>query len=125
MEREGSADDFDIEVLQKLNSGYVRSVQGSDVPWFEQNLAEDFLNSNPDGSLADRARFIEQMSRPATISNLEPRDVRIRLMGDTAIIHGGTVYTRADGQAAAGRYTDVWARRQGRWLCVAAHVTRG
>jgi hypothetical protein len=22
-------------------------------------------------------------------------------------------------------YTDVWARRQGRWLCVAAHITRG
>ena len=23
-----------------------------------------------------------------------------------------------------GRYTDVWTRRNGRWLAVAAHVTR-
>jgi len=29
-----------------------------------------------------------------------------------------------DGRAGAGRYTDVWARRQGRWLAVSAHVTR-
>jgi hypothetical protein len=30
----------------------------------------------------------------------------------------------ADGRAGAGRYTDVWARRNGQWLAVAAHVTR-
>jgi hypothetical protein len=59
-----------------------------------------------------------------TISNLESRDVCIRIMGDVAIIHARTTYTMADGRAASGRYTDVWARRQGRWLAVSAHVTR-
>jgi len=44
-------------------------------------------------------------------------------MGAIALIHGRTTYIRKDGQAA-GRYTDVWARRQGQWRCVAAHVTR-
>lgn len=29
-----------------------------------------------------------------------------------------------DGQTRSVRYTDVWARRQGRWLAVSAHVTR-
>ena len=93
----------DIGTLEKLNSGYVTSVQHSDVRWLENNLAEDFLNSNPDGSLVDRAGFLEQIARPATISNFEARDVRIRLMGDTAIIHGQTTYNKANGQAAAGR----------------------
>ena len=125
MQPETVASATDTDVLQKLNGGYITSVQTSNARWFEQNLAEDFLNSNPDGSLVDRAGFLEQVSRPATMSNLEARDVRIRLFGDMAIIHGRTTYTRADGQAAAGRYTDVWARRHGRWLCIAAHVTRG
>jgi len=125
MQTETVTRDTDTDVLHELNDRYVASVQTSDRRWFEQNLAEDFLNSNPDGSLVDRARFLEQVSRPATMSNLEARDVRIRLFGDMAIIHGRTIYTRADGQPAAGRYTDVWARRQGRWLCVAAHVMRG
>jgi ketosteroid isomerase-like protein len=118
-------DDADADALRKLNDGYMKAVQMSDARWFEENLAEDFLNSNPDGSLVGRAGFLEQIARPAAISNLEARDVRVRLFGDVAIIHGRTTYTRADGQAAAGRYTDVWTRRQGRWLCVAAHVTRG
>jgi hypothetical protein len=41
-----------------------------------------------------------------------------------AIIHARTTFTRPDGGLGSGRYTDVWARRQGRWLAVSAHVTR-
>jgi hypothetical protein len=41
-----------------------------------------------------------------------------------ALIHARTTYTKEDGRAGAGRYTDIWQRRDGRWLCVAAHVTR-
>jgi ketosteroid isomerase-like protein len=115
----------DIAVLQRLNEDYISSVQKSDVLRFEEILSDDFLNSNPDGSLVDRAGFLAQIARPITISNLKAEDVRIRVLGDLAIIHARTTYTLPDGRAAAGRYTDIYARRQGRWLCVAAHVTRG
>jgi hypothetical protein len=115
----------DIEVLEDLNAGYIESVQRSDMRWFERNLAEDFLNSNPDCSIVDREGFIEQIAGPATISNLRAEDVRIRILGEVAVIHGRTRYTKADGAEAAGRYTDVWARRKGRWLCVAAQFARG
>src|SRR5690606_11594742 len=81
--------------------------------------------SNPDGTLVDRAAFLEQTARPVTISNLQAEDVNVRLMGDFAIIHARTTYLTADGTPASGRYTDVWARRDGQWLCVSAHVTRG
>lgn len=114
----------DLERLRKLNLDYIRSVQESDVKRFEEILAPDFLNSNPDGSLVDRAGFLAQIAPPAAISNLAVHDVRIRLIGEVAIVHARTTYTKSDGQAAAGRYTDVWARRNGDWLCVAAHVTR-
>jgi ketosteroid isomerase-like protein len=59
------------------------------------------------------------------VSNLEAHDVRIRILGDIAIIHARTTYIQPDGRAGAGRYTDVWARRKGLWLCVSAQVTRG
>jgi len=115
----------DTQVLEQLNAQYIRAVQMSDVGWFEKNLAEDFLNSNPDGSLVDRAQFLVQIARPAAISNLQAHDVRIRTLGETAIVHGRTTYEKPDGQAGAGRYTDVWMRRRGQWVCVAAHVARG
>jgi ketosteroid isomerase-like protein len=114
----------DTDILRQLNADYIRSVQMSDARRFDEILAVDFLNSNPDGSLVDRAQFLAQIARPATISNLEANDVRVRVMGDFAIIHARTTYMHEGGRAGAGRYNDIWARREGRWLCVAAQVTR-
>ncbi len=119
-----AASTSDLDTLLDLNRDYIRSVQASDVPRFEEILAEDFLCSNPDGSLVDRQRFLEQTGRPVAISSLEAHDVNVRLMGDFAIIHARTTYLGPDGRPGSGRYTDVWARRQGRWLAVSAHVTR-
>ena len=118
------AGDTDLQTLLDLNRDYIRSVQTSDVRRFDEILAPDFLCSNPDGSLIDRDAFLKQTARPVTISNLEALDVKVRILGDVAIIHARTSYTTADGRPGAGRYTDVWARRDGRWLAVSAHVTR-
>ena len=119
-----TATNSDLATLLELNGDYIRSVQTSDVRRFDEILADDFLCSNPDGSLVDRAAFLTQTARPMAISNLEAHDVRVRIIGDVAIIHARTTYTMPDGKAGSGRYTDVWARRQGRWLAVSAHVTR-
>lgn len=114
----------DIEALTSLNRDYIRSVQNGDVRRFDEILAVDFRCSNPDGSLVDRNGFLAQTARPVTISGLRAHDVEIRMFGDIAIIHARTSYMMADGRSGAGRYTDVWARQNGKWLCVSAHVTR-
>src|ERR1043166_5655861 len=115
----------DLETLTALNADYIRSVQTSDVTRFDQILAEDFVCTNPDGSFVDRAAFLKQTARPVAISDLAAHDVMVRVIGDCAVINARTSYRLADGRAGAGRYTDVWARRNGQWLAIAAHVTRG
>lgn len=112
------------ETLLRLNRDYIASVQNGDVRRFEQILAADFRCSNPDGSLLDRTGFLAQTAKPVTISGLAADDVEIRFFGDVAIIHARTSYTLADGRPGNGRYTDVWTRQTGEWLCVSAHVTR-
>ena len=114
----------DLDQLIALNGDYIASVQRMDVRRFDEILCDDFVCSNPDGSLVDRAAFLQQTARPIAISGLEARDVDVRLMGDFAIIHARTTYTLPDGRPGQGRYTDIWARRNGQWLAVAAHVTR-
>jgi len=114
----------DLEILVQLNQDYIHSVQTSDVRRFEEILADDFLCSLPEGSLIDRQRFLEHTALPVKISDLQVHDVKVRLMEDFAIIHARTTYILADGRRGSGRYTDVWARRDGRWLAVSAHVTR-
>jgi ketosteroid isomerase-like protein len=119
---EVSAGEFAL--LTELNEAYVHAVAQSDVAWFERHLTADFLNSNPDGTLVDRAGFLRQIAKPIAITGLRCADARIRILGDTAIIHARTVYKKPDGQPGAGRYTDIWMRADGKWRCVAAHVTR-
>ncbi len=114
----------DHDALVALNRDYIASVQNSDVRRFDEILAKDFYCSNPDRSLIGRAGFLKQTAIPVTIRNLQAEDVLIRIMGDFAIIHARTSYVMPDGSAGTGRYTDVWAKRDGHWLAVSAHVTR-
>jgi hypothetical protein len=53
----------DVRTLEELNHGYVRAAQVSDVGWFDRNLAACFMASNPDGSLVDRAGFLDRIGR--------------------------------------------------------------
>jgi ketosteroid isomerase-like protein len=48
-------------------------------------------------------------------------DVRIRFVGELALVHAGFRCTNPDGRPANGRYTDIYAQRDGRWLCASAH----
>jgi ketosteroid isomerase-like protein len=114
-----------IQTVEQLNEGYIRAVATGDGAWFQEHLSEDFLNSCPDGSVIDKTAFIVQVMRPSGISGLTAGDVNIRMLGSTAIVHAVTRYRQATGEPAAGRYTDIWMLRDGRWACVAAHVTRG
>ena len=113
----------DHEILRALNTDYINAVQHSDVKRFDEILAPEFYCSNPDGSLVDRAAFLAQTARPVAIAGLTAEDVLIRIIDDVAIIHARTRYT-LDGRPGGGRYTDVWVKRNGRWLAVSAHVTR-
>ena len=114
----------DREILEGLNRNYVRSAEQSDVRWYMENLAEDFLSSSVDGSIVDRTAFLSRIARPYPYSNPEAVDVRIRFFGELALVHARFKYRKPDGQMGSGRYTDVYARRQGRWLCVSAHFNR-
>jgi ketosteroid isomerase-like protein len=114
----------DVETLTRLNQQYIDAVRGADAASFEQILAGDFLCTMADGSLLDRAQFIDGVAKAAKLPSLQAHDVNIRLMGDVAIIHARTTFTLDDGLARNGRYTDIWAKRDGRWQAVAAHVNR-
>lgn len=114
----------DRATLARLNDDYVRAVLTADTARFDEILAADFRNTNPDGTILDRRGFLNQVARGANLKHLRAEDVEIRIIGDTAIIHARTVYQTSDERPGSGRYTDIWRREAGQWLAVAAHVTR-
>jgi ketosteroid isomerase-like protein len=113
-----------LDTLRTLNQAYLDAVVNGDVDRFRQILADDFLCSGPDGVLLDKAAFLERTAAPRSLETLTADDVRIRIIGDVAIIHAATGFRTLDGREGRGRYTDIWAKRGGKWFAIAAHVTR-
>ena len=113
-----------LAVLTELNRNYVRAVDEADVAWFDANLAAEFYNTNADGTFVDRVAFLAQIGRGSSVRDIRQHDAIIRILGDFAIIHAATSYTTADGTQVHGRYTDCWAKQNGKWLAVSAHVSR-
>lgn len=111
-------------LLEELDRGYLRAAERQDVRWFAEHLAEDFMASDPDGSLVDKCGFLERVARPYPGRGLRAQDVRVRFIGILALVHAGFRYVRADGSVGRGRSTNAWASRAGRWLCVSAHFNR-
>ena len=111
----------DLDTLTALNRDFVVSVQKGDVKRLDEIFADDFMVSTPDGSLLDKAEYLKLVAQPPTISGLVAEDVRIRLLGDFAIIHARFNSRSADGRQRRGRYTDNYARRDGTWVAVSAH----
>lgn len=118
-----AARDGDLDILRELNRNYVRAAAESDVRWYADNLAADYVATNPDGSFVDKAGFLARFPGGPK-KDYAPVDVTIQMVGDVALIHSGFVDRRADGTVGKGRYTDAWVRRDGRWLCVSATFMR-
>jgi ketosteroid isomerase-like protein len=110
--------------LKRLNQEYVDAFLKSDVAWYRENLADDFVCIESDGTVLDRARFLENAGRATDVSTYELRDVRVRIFGDVALVHATGDWARRDGTKGVSRYTDVYAREGDRWKAVSAQITR-
>jgi hypothetical protein len=120
----GTTNNNDHEVLLDLNRNYVRSAQESDVGWYSENLSDDFYITAPDGAFLTREEFLKRIANPYPGTDAQAVDVIVRILGDVAIIHSGFRDKRLTGETGYGRYTDIYERRNGRWLCIAAHFMR-
>ena len=118
-----AASEAEGPTLLRLNEQYLRAVERADRGWFEANLGEDFLCSLPDGGLLDRPAFLAQLGRGGALTGIEAHEVIVRVLGDVALVHARTTFLH-EGRPSRGRYTDVWAHRDGGWQAIAAHVTR-
>jgi ketosteroid isomerase-like protein len=116
----------DMSVLRALNDRYVASFRKADVDWYAAHLAHGYLVTFGDGSFHDRAAALTDFGIPyfeKNIASFPVDDVKIRIFGDLAIIHAENDYRLKDGRTGINRYTDIWRKTDGRWMCVSAHIT--
>jgi len=116
----------DTSVLQALNESYVKAFRDADVSWYDAHLAPDYVMLGGDGVQWERAAALARFAQPtfATAMRSFPVDeVTVRRFHDVALIHAENAYQLIDGRRGVSRYTDIWHKRDGRWLCIAAHIS--
>jgi ketosteroid isomerase-like protein len=113
----------DTKELDELNTEFIAAVGAHDVGRLDAFFAEDFASTNPDGSFLTRADYLALVPALPTVSNLKGDDVTIRVFDDFAIVHTHISWVAHDGTPGHARFTDNYAKRDGRWQCVSAHVT--
>ena len=62
----GTASDLDL--LHRLNDDYIHSVVHRDVARFREILSDDFLCTNPDGTVIDKSQFLTQTAAPVSLT---------------------------------------------------------
>jgi hypothetical protein len=107
----------------QLNRGYVDAFMHGDAAWYDAHLTPEFECLCPDGSLVNRHDFLAAAQRPMTNRSFSLDSVRVKLLGDVAVITAITPFVRADGTAGTNRYTDIWVRRGGTWMTLQAQIT--
>jgi ketosteroid isomerase-like protein len=112
------------KTLTRLNQEYVDAFLRADVAWYRDNLAHDFLCTEPDGSVLRREEFLRDAARGPDVTTYTLKDVRVRIFGNVGLVHATGVFKRPDGSTGTSRYTDVWALMDGRWKTVSAQITR-
>jgi ketosteroid isomerase-like protein len=114
----------DEATLTELNERYIESFMKADVVWYREHLADDFLCIEANGSVLDKAQFLRKTAEGPDLADYRLEQVRIRIFGDVALVHGKGLFRRPDATTGTSRYTDVYLRVGSEWKAISAQITR-
>lgn len=112
----------------KLEGELARAVAGRDHSTIETLIAPEFAGTSHDGRLMDRKEWVAAATAER-MKSAELRGVKVSVAGEyVAVVTGVMAYVdlNASGNETARveRFTHTWSQRDGRWQCLASHVTR-
>lgn len=108
---------------------WLSALAKNDFTTVQRIVADDYvITAGGEGKVMDKTEDLAPLqSGEVKFTSAEASDVDIRIFGDTAIVTGlgRYVVVMPDGKSAEfrERFTDVYARRKGRWQPVASHTT--
>jgi len=121
-----TAADAPAEVLQ-LERDIMVAIKNKDAATLEPMVADDFIYRTHFGAEADKAEFLKSVaSFPVEILAIRGEELKVNVYGDTVVLTGVQFAEVRMPQGAteegAVAFTDVFVRRDGRWLMVLAYA---
>jgi ketosteroid isomerase-like protein len=120
-------DPTDVHQLVRLAKGWAQAIVSDDPARIASFMAEEWVIVSASG-IDPKERFLSLVeSGTLTHSAMDLRtEPRVRVYGDTAVVTArvtNTAHYQGERHDADEWTTDVFVRRQGRWLCVLSHIT--
>jgi hypothetical protein len=115
----------DEEVLA-IEREIMAAIRQKNVAALEPMLAADFCYRTHFGAETDKAGFLQSVtSSPFEILSLHGEELNVNIYGETAIITGVQIAEarppEGEKEESVVAFTDVFVRRDGRWLMVLAY----
>ena len=106
-----------LKIEQQWNEVYIKG----DASPLNRIIADDYLGTEPDGKRSTKKDLIANVeSSRLSGGKVNEDDVIIRYYGITAVVNGSSTWSQSDGKSGRYIWTDIFAKRGGRWQVVAS-----
>lgn len=108
--------------IHQLQAEWRDALAAKDTAFFGRTLMDDFLLTG-DETVTSKAQYIQQIIENAdTLPTSRPLESALRIHGDVAVVTGLIAYSHTGSAVPLEmRYTEVWLKREGRWLAFHGH----
>jgi ketosteroid isomerase-like protein len=119
----------DVEgTITQLERDWVQAIVKKDAAALDRLLAEEFNGTSPTAHTYSKAIAIEDLkSGRYVVDSMDLDEISVNSYGDMAVAFTSQEEkSRYEGKDTSGHYhfTDVWAKKDGRWRAVASHGSR-
>ena len=120
------SNDNAAEALLQIERDIMAAIKGKDTAALETMLADEFTYRTHFGAEADKTEFLKSIaSFPMKILSLRGEELNVDIYGETGVITGVQIAEarppEGEAEESAVAFTDVFVRRDGRWLLVLAY----
>lgn len=119
----------DIEkAITQMERDWEEALKNKDKTKLESLIADDYVGIGWDGKISTKAESIaNSIAADTKLDSYTLDPIKVRVYGDVAIATSGdTEKSSFKGKDTSGRWvwTDVYAKRNGRWQAVSSHTSR-
>jgi ketosteroid isomerase-like protein len=116
-----------VQHFERIEQQLAATWQKGDCPGWGAMLAPEWSVIHVTGNVITKAEALKMCQAPrAQVETFAIDDLSVRVFGDAAVVTGRTTATTGGAKPSSLtlRFTDVFVRREGRWLVVASQATR-
>jgi ketosteroid isomerase-like protein len=114
--------------LIQLENEWAKAYVARDLKTLDRLEADDWACTLADGKVVTKAQeHVEVSSGDYSATEFVMSDLKVRVHGDTAVVTGRQKEMATQGgkdASAIFQITDTWIRRDGKWRCIATHLSK-